>query len=77
MASPPRAKRTVSSMETIELKYSADQRHQVEAAEAITDLFRGQEFLRSEFTADAGRSGQLGFEALTVGHANGLRLSAK
>ncbi|MBR3225092.1 MAG: DEAD/DEAH box helicase family protein [Atopobiaceae bacterium] len=64
-------------MATLELKYSADQRHQVEAVEAITDLFRGQESLRSEFTADAGRSGQLGFEALTVGHANGLRLSAK
>ena len=77
MAYPPQVEWTVSSMATLELKYSADQRHQVEAVEAITDLFRGQEFLRSEFTADAGRSGQLGFEALTVGHANGLRLSAK
>ncbi|MBR3312886.1 MAG: hypothetical protein IKG18_01970 [Atopobiaceae bacterium] len=49
----------------------------MEAVEAIADLFRGQGFLKSEFTADAGCSGQLGFESLTVGHANGLRLSAK
>lgn len=38
----------------------------MEAVEAITDLFRGQEFLKSKFTADAGRSGQPGFESLTV-----------
>ena len=64
-------------MATIELKYSSDQRHQLEAVEAITDLFRGQEFLRSEFTGDVGGAGTL-FEGqiLSVGHANGLRLSA-
>ena len=77
-------------MATLELKYSADQRHQVEAVEAITDLFRGQEFLKSEFTAmdprvveESYKTGQLPignlFESLSVvvGHANGLRLSAK
>ena len=46
-------------MATLELKYSADQRHQVEAVEAITDLFRGQEFLKSEFTAEVGAAGTL------------------
>lgn len=55
-------------MVTLELKFSADQRHQLEAFEAITDLFRGQEFLKSRFAADAGRSGQPGFESLTVGN---------
>ncbi|MBR3226827.1 MAG: DEAD/DEAH box helicase family protein [Atopobiaceae bacterium] len=64
-------------MATIELKYSADQRHQVEAVEAITNLFRGQEFLRSEFTGDVGAAGTLmEGQVLSVGHANGLRLSA-
>lgn len=64
-------------MATLELKYSADQRHQVEAVEAITDLFRGQEFLKSEFTAEVGAAGTLmEGQVLSVGHANGLRLSA-
>ena len=64
-------------MATLELKYSADQRHQVEAVEAITDLFRGQEFLKSEFTAETGAAGTLmEGQVLSVGHANGLRLSA-
>ena len=70
-------RKTVIGMATLGLKYSSDWRHQVEAIEAITDSFRGQELLKSEFTADAGCSGQLGFESLTVGHANGLRLFAK
>ncbi|MBR3158053.1 MAG: DEAD/DEAH box helicase family protein [Atopobiaceae bacterium] len=64
-------------MTTMELKYSSDQQHQIEAVEAITDLFRGQEFLRSEFTAEMGASGTLmEGQVLSVGHANGLRLSA-
>lgn len=64
-------------MATLELKYSADQRHQVEAVEAITDLFRGQEFLKSEFNAEVGAAGTLmEGQVLSVGHANGLRLSA-
>ena len=40
-------------MATLELKYSVDQKHQVEAVEAITDLFRGQEFLTAEAVADS------------------------
>ncbi len=64
-------------MATLELKYSADQKRQVEAVEAITDLFRGQGFLRSKFTAEAGAAGTLmEGQVLSVGHANGLRLSA-
>lgn len=64
-------------MATIELKYSSDQKHQVEAVEAITELFRGQEFLKSEFTAETGAAGTLmEGQVLSIGHANGLRLSA-
>lgn len=64
-------------MATIELKYSADQQHQVDAVAAVCDLFRGQEFLKSEFTADVGAAGTLmAGQILSVGHANGLRLSA-
>jgi type III restriction enzyme len=46
-------------MATLELKYSSDQQHQVEAVEAITELFRGQEFLHSEFTGEVGAAGTL------------------
>lgn len=60
----------------LELKYSSNQQHQVEAVESVCDLFRGQEFMESRFTAATGKRGTL-FEGqgLQVGHANGLRLS--
>ena len=62
----------------VEIKYSASQEHQTEAVESVCDLFRGQEFMSSEFTAAMGREGS--FEegrVVHVGHANGLRLSAR
>lgn len=60
----------------LELKYSSNQQHQVEAVASVCDLFRGQEFMESRFTAATGKRGSL-FEGqgLQVGHANGLRLS--
>ena len=63
-------------MATIELKYSADQKHQVEAVEAVTDLFRGQEFMNAEFAAVTGKGLYEG-QVLSIGHANGLHLSPK
>ena len=65
-------------MATLELKYSADQQHQVDAVAAVTELFRGQEFLHSEFTGEVGAAGTLmEGQVLSVGHANGLRLSPR
>ena len=62
---------------TLELKYSATQEHQVEAVEAVCDLFRGQEFMDADFTAAMGKEGSLEQGLITsVGHANGVRLSA-
>ena len=58
----------------LELKYSADQEHQVEAVEAVCDLFRGQEFMDSDFVAAMG-AGLFEGRVTQVGHANGLRLS--
>lgn len=70
-------------------KYSADQQYQLDAIDAVCDLFRGQEFLDARFTADYGalvRPEQEGLpgmgvpvqtQLLTVGHANGLRLSPR
>ena len=61
---------------TLELKYSATQEHQVEAVEAVCDLFRGQEFMDADFTAAMGKEGTLEQGLITsVGHANGMRLS--
>ncbi len=59
----------------LELKYSADQRHQAEAVDAVCDLFRGQEFMDSTFAAEMG-TGLYAGQVAQVGHANGLRLSA-
>ena len=76
-------------MGKLEFKYSADQQYQLDAIDAVCDLFRGQEFLDARFTADYGalaRPEQEGLpgmgvpvqaQLLTVGHANGLRLSAR
>lgn len=38
----------------LEIKYSSDQEHQVEAIDAVCDLFRGQEFMDSDFVAEMG-----------------------
>ena len=59
----------------LEIKYSSDQEHQVEAVDAVCDLFRGQEFMDSDFVAEMG-TGILEGQVTQVGHANGLRLSA-
>ena len=59
----------------LELKYSATQEHQKQAVEAVCDLFRGQEFMDSEFVAEMGK-GLLAGQVTQVGHANGMRLSA-
>ena len=61
----------------LELKYSANQEHQVEAVNAVCDLFRGQEFMDADFVAAMGRRGSLEEGQITdVGHANGMRISA-
>lgn len=39
---------------TLQLKYSASQEHQVEAIDAVCNLFRGQEFMDSDFVAEMG-----------------------
>lgn len=59
----------------LEIKYSADQEHQTEAIDAVCDLFRGQEFMDSDFVAEMG-TGLYEGQVVQVGHANGLRLSA-
>ena len=61
-------------MSQIEFKYSAKQQHQVDAVNAVCDLFRGQEFLSGQFTARRKKSGQLTLRP-QVGHANGLHVS--
>ena len=41
-------------MPQLQFKYSSDQAHQVNAINAVCDLFRGQEFISAEFTAEHG-----------------------
>ena len=63
-------------MARLEFKYSASQPHQTEAIDAVCNLFRGQEFLSSDFAAAYGRSGS--FEegkVVSIGHANGISIS--
>ena len=62
-------------MASLEFKYTADQEHQTAAVEAVCNLFRGQGFMASEFTA--GTFGGLYGSQVVVGHANGLRVSAR
>ena len=38
-------------MSQLEFKYAADQQYQLDAINAVCNLFRGQEFLKSRFTA--------------------------
>ena len=61
-------------MAKLELKFSADQQYQIDAVDSICDLFRGQEFMNGEFLAEA--AGECGLFD-TVGHSNGMRLSAQ
>lgn len=62
----------------ITLKYQSDQPFQLEAVSAVTDLFRGQEFLSRDFTAQMGREGTLEEgQVISVGHANELRPSPR
>lgn len=61
----------------LEIKYSSDQEHQIEAIESVCDLFRGQEFMNMDFVAAMGEKATLEEGMVThVGHANGLRLSS-
>ncbi|MGI6217241.1 MAG: DEAD/DEAH box helicase family protein [Coriobacteriales bacterium] len=69
-------------MGQLEFKYSPDQRYQLDAIDAVCDLFRGQEFLDARFTADYTSPGREGnsstqHQLFTVGHANGLRVSER
>ena len=61
-------------MADLQFKYASDQKHQVEAVNAVADLFQGQEFLSREFSGNTGRGQQAMF---AVGHANGIRVSAR
>lgn len=62
-------------MAALEFKFSSDQQHQLEAIEATCDLFRGQQFIGSVFSADSGRKGQTAIGELMVGHGNELRVA--
>ena len=80
-------------MSQLEFKYAADQQYQLDAINAVCNLFRGQEFLKSRFTVGGGFgipeyeqpeiSGfvhpyQPGFGIDNrIGYANGLHLSAR
>ena len=70
-----RSNRGRSSMAALEFKFSSDQQHQLEAIEATCDLFRGQQFIGSVFSADSGRKGQTAIGELMVGHGNELRVA--
>ncbi len=61
----------------LEFKFSSDQRHQTEAIEATCNLFKGQQFISSSFTA-ATYKGEGLFadgEVLSVGHGNDVRVT--
>lgn len=62
-------------MPQLEFKYSADQQHQIDAINAICDLFHGQELASARFTA--GSYGGILEGADVVGYANGMRISAR
>lgn len=67
-------------MPQIEFKYSADQQHQIDAINAVCDLFRGQEFAQTQFTASeriVDFGGARTSAATTPGYANGMRISAR
>ena len=54
-------------MAALEFKFSSDQQHQLEAIETTCDLFRGQQFASSVFSADSSRKGQTALGELMVG----------
>lgn len=61
-------------MVALQFKYSASQEHQLAAVDAVCDLFRGQEFMSSQFTVAT-----LNPEwdsPVIAGYANSLRVSA-
>lgn len=62
-------------MPQLEFKYSADQQHQIDAINAVCDLFHGQELASIRFTA--GSYGGILEGADVVGYANGMRISAR
>lgn len=75
-------------MGKLEFKYSSDQQYQIDAVNAVCDLFHGQEFLSGRFTASYGEQGQQGLPDMgaaqqarlnltAVGHANALRVSSR
>lgn len=61
-------------MADLQFRYASDQAHQTRAIDAVVDLFQGQEFLSREFSGNAGFGQQAAF---AVGHANGIRVSAR
>lgn len=62
-------------MSQLEFKYSTDQQHQIDAINAVCDLFHGQELASARFTA--GSYGGILEGADVVGYANGMRISAR
>lgn len=62
-------------MPQLEFKYSSDQQHQIDAINAVCNLFRGQELASARFTA--GSYGGILEGADVVGYANGMRISAR
>lgn len=62
-------------MSEIEFKYAPDQPHQVEAINAVCDLFRGQQFAASTFSAGSEVQGQQRMEYYSVGHGNDLHVA--
>ena len=61
-------------MSQLEIRYSSSQEHQIEAVQAVVDLFRGQQFMARTFTASY-VGAQKSMES--YGHANGLRISGQ
>ena len=63
-------------MAELEFKFSSDQRHQTEAIEATCNLFRGQQFVSSSFTAGSyGPDGLFAGQSISVGHGNDVRVT--
>ncbi len=63
-------------MAELEFKFSSDQRHQVEAIEATCNLFRGQRFVSSSFTAASyGADNLFAEQSIGIGHGNDVRIA--
>ena len=61
-------------MADLQFRYASDQSHQVQAIDAVVNLFQGQEFLSREFSGNTSFGAQATF---AVGHANGIRVSPR